>query len=319
MIPSIFSVHYWKNFIVIMQNSIKSFLRDKCFKMSASLAYYTTFSIGPLVLISLWCVGLFYGKTTQSNEVKSKIFTELTELFSSKIAIQIQTFVENISNQNLSGIGVVIGISTVIFTSTTIFIEIQDSLNTIWRIKPKPKRSWLKLIGNRLLSFSLVVGISLLSMVSLVISAFSKLMMNFISRIFPNLSLPDTFGLVNSSITFLLIITLFGLIFKLLPDAKVKTKYIVSGAIFTGILFMLGRYGILLYLQFNTTATAFGAAGSVIMLLIWIYFSAAILYLGAEFIKETMNFYDEEILPSSTAVRIEQREIILLTKPKQLI
>lgn len=310
MFKNKFTIQYWKNIGKLIYRAAMGFSNDKCMKLSASLAYYTTFSIGPLLLIVIWCIGFFYGEhiRTEGSTAKAEVLEELTKVFGTDVAFQIQTYIEKISMQEQSGIGILIGVVTLVFTSTTIFVEIQDSINQIWGVKPKPKKGWIKFLLDRLLSFSMVLGLGFLLIASLLINSVIQLMMNYINRILPDITL-NMLNWINTGITFLVISLLFGLIFKMLPDAVVKNKHIIGGAVFTAILFMLGRYGISLYLQYNATASAFGAAGSVIIMLVWIYYSAAILYFGAEFTKEHAKLYDQEIRPSSFAVLVAHTEI----------
>ena len=304
-----FSLEYWKNIAKLIYRAGIGFSNDKCMKLSASLAYYTTFSVGPLLLIVIWCIGFFYGEHIEGSTAQAEVLDEMTRLFSADVANQIQIYIEKISGQEQGTLGIIIGICTLVFTSTTIFVEIQDSINQIWGVKPKPKKGWLKYIKDRLLSFSMVLGLGFLLIASLLINSIIQILMNYINRILPDMTI-NMLNWVNTGITFLVISLLFGLIFKMLPDAEVKSKHIIGGAVFTAILFMLGRYGISVYLQYNATASAFGAAGSVIVLLVWIYFSAAILYFGAEFTKEHAKFYDDGIQPSSFAVLVKSTEVV---------
>ncbi|MET3731566.1 YihY/virulence factor BrkB family protein [Moheibacter stercoris] len=307
-----FTLEYWKNMAHLIYKSAMGFIDDKCMKMAASLAYYTLFSLGPLLLIVIWCIGFFYGERVGNYDAKKELMSEMTDLFGIRVALQIQSIIEKLSLETDSNVGLMIGIGTLIFTSTTIFVEIQDSINTIWGVKPKPKKGWLKFILNRLLSLSMVLGLGFLLITSLMVNSIVMLMTEYINKIFPAITL-STLNWINNGITFLVIALLFGCIFKILPDAKVNNKHIIGGAIFTAILFMLGQYGISMYLQFNATASTFGAAGSVIILLLWVYFSAAILYFGAEFTKEHAKFYDNGIKPSSFAVLVAHTEIAVKT------
>lgn len=296
----------------LIYKSAMGFIDDKCMKMAASLAYYTLFSLGPLLLIVIWCIGFFYGERVGNYDAKKELMGEMTDLFGIRVALQIQSIIEKLSLETDSNVGLMIGIGTLVFTSTTIFVEIQDSINTIWGVKPKPKRGWIKFILNRLISFSMVLGLGFLLITSLMVNSIVMLLTDYINKIIPGITL-NTLNWINNGITFLVIALLFGCIFKILPDAKVNNKHIIGGAIFTAILFMLGQYGISMYLQFNATASTFGAAGSVIILLLWVYLSAAILYFGAEFTKEHAKFYDNGIKPSSFAVLVAHTEIVVKT------
>ncbi len=308
MIRNKFTLDYWKSIAQITIKAVKGFAEDRCMKLSASLAYYTIFSIGPLLLIVIWCIGFFYGQQLDGSSAKMEVFEELSGIFGSNVATFMQSSMEKMSIQNDSNIGIIIGIATLIFTSTTIFVDIQDSINSIWGIKPKPKKGWVKLILDRLISFSMILGLGFLLIASLLINSVIMLFTKYINDIIPGITV-NMLNWINTGITFLVITTLFGFIFKVLPDAKVRNKDIIGGAIFTSILFMLGRYGISMYLQYNATASAFGAAGSVIILLLWVYYSAAILYFGAEFTKEHAKFFGKGIQPSSFAVLIAHTEI----------
>lgn len=309
MIKNKFTLDYWKKIWQITFRAAKSYGDDRCMKFSASLAYYTIFSIGPLLLIVIWCIGFFYGQQLEEgNSAQREVFDELNGIFGQNVASFMQSAMEKMMVQTDSNIGIIIGIATLVFTSTTIFVDIQDSINSIWGIKPKPKKGWIKMIVDRLLSFSMVLGLGFLLIASLLVNSFIMLFTNYINQIIPGISV-NMLNWINIGITFLVITTLFGFIFKVLPDAKVRNKDIIGGAIFTALLFMLGRYGISFYLQNNATASAYGAAGSVIILLLWIYYSAAILYFGAEFTKEHAKVFGNGIKPKSYAVLIAHTEI----------
>lgn len=308
MIKNKFTLDYWKKILQITIKAVKSYGDDRCMKFSASLAYYTIFSIGPLLLIVIWCIGFFYGQQLEGTTAQVEVFEELTRIFGENVASFMQSTMEKMMVQTDSNVGIIIGIATLVFTSTTIFVDIQDSINAIWGIKPKPKKGWLKLIIDRLLSFSMVLGLGFLLIASLLVNSFIMLFTNYLNQIIPGISI-NMLNWINTGITFLVITILFGFIFKVLPDAKVRNKDIIGGAVFTSLLFMLGRFGISLYLQYNATASAFGAAGSVIILLLWIYYSAAILYFGAEFTKEHSKVFGDGIQPSPYAVLIAHTEI----------
>ncbi|MGJ1197818.1 YihY/virulence factor BrkB family protein [Sphingobacterium spiritivorum] len=298
-----------KDFGELMMNVINGFLDDKCMKMSASLAYYTVFSIGPLIIIIIWCIGFFYGTQLDGpTGARDEVFKEFSELFGKDVAVQVQSTIQKISFENRSNIGIIVGIVTLIITSTTIFVDIQDSINTIWKVKAKAKKGWLKLIINRLISFSMVLGLGFLLIASLMINGIIVALTNYFGQYFENISLP-MLDWINTGITFTVITALFGFIFSFLPDAKVRFRDILGGAIFTALLFMFGRYAISLYITQSATASAYGAAGSIIVLLGWVYYSSAILYFGAEFTKEIAIRYGKGIRPTSFAVLVKQTEL----------
>lgn len=286
-----------------------AFADDRCMKMSASLAYYTVFSIGPLLLILTWALGFFYGAAMDgSEEARAQIIEELDELFGREIASLLESAIHNLSLDSRSNIGIIVGTGTLIFTSTTIFVDIQNSINTIWKVKPKPRKGWIKMIINRLISFSMILGLVFLLMASLIISSVIGIMTDYFNQFMAGLNL-NLIDWINTSITYLVISALFATIYAFLPDAKVRLKDIMGGAFFTALLFMLGKFLISLYLSKNMTASSYGAAGSIIILLAWVYYSAAILYFGAEFTKAYAIKYGYGIQPSSYAVLTKQTEL----------
>lgn len=306
-----------KGFGRLLVDAGNSFMDDNCMKLSASLAYYTVFSIGPLLIILVWALGFLYGNHLEGPDgAQNTVMTELSEIVGPDIARLLESAVQKISFESKSSIGLVIGISTLIMTATTIFVDIQNSINTIWKIKVKPKKGWLKLIVNRLISFSMILGLSFLLMASLLISSIIGVLTRYLENILGDWDI-ELLGWINSGITFVVIAVLFGFIFAFLPDAKVRFRDILGGSIFTTILFMVGKYGISLYLSVNATATAYGAAGSIIILLAWVYYSAAILYFGAEFTKEYAIRYGKGVTPASFAVLIKQTEIEIDPNPEK--
>lgn len=303
-----------KGFGKLLIDSGNGFAEDNCMKLSASLAYYTVFSIGPLIIILVWALGFFYGSQLEGPDgAQNKVMTELNELFGREIAKLLDNAVRQISLENKSSIGLLIGIITLVMTSTTIFVDIQNSINLIWKVKAKPKKGWLKMIINRLISFSMILGLSFLLIASLLISSIIGIITKNIELILDKWNIQHLdiqfWNWVNNGITFVVIVILFGFIFAFLPDAKVRFKDILGGSIFTTLLFMIGKYGISLYLSYNATATAYGAAGSIIILLAFVYYSAAILYFGAEFTKEYAIRYGRGITPASYAVLVKQTEL----------
>lgn len=298
-----------KEFWGLLFDAGNAFADDNCMKLSASLAYYTVFSIGPLLMILTWALGFFYGSALDGTDgAREQVIDELNDIFGKDIATLLESTVHNLSLDSKSNIGIIVGGATLVFTSTTIFVDIQNSINTIWKVKPKPKKGWLKIIINRLISFSMILGLVFLLMASLVISSLIGIVTDYFNQFMEqwNISLIDW---VNTAITFLVISSLFGIIYAFLPDAKVRFKDILGGALFTALLFMLGKYGISLYLSKNVTASSYGAAGSIIILLAWVYYSSAILYFGAEFTKSYAVKYGKGIQPSSYAVLVKQTEM----------
>ena len=304
----LFKKSFYTDVIQLLSNTFSEFSKDNAMKMSASLAYYTIFSIAPLLLIVIWLVGFFYGEILAGEQdAQSEVFEVFANIFGPDTASQIQQIIQNISLSNKSGIGIAIGIGTLVIGSTTIFTEIQDSLNRIWGVRPKPKKGWLKMLLNRAISFSMVLGLGFLLIVSLIANGLIVALSSQITRFFPDISV-YVVEWINIALTLIVITSLFAFIFRFLPDARMRFRDVVGGAVFTAALFMLGRFLISLYMQYSAPASAYGAAGAIIILLLWVYYSAAILYFGAEFTKVYALRYGKGVWPSSYAVKVVIKE-----------
>jgi membrane protein len=192
--------------------------------------------------------------------------------------------------------------------ATSMFLEIQDSLNIIWRVKAKPKRGWVKMLENRFLSFSLIISLGFLLLVSLILNLIVLAISNRLEHYLPGLTV-WVFNAINVGLAFIVISALFAIIFKFLPDVEIHWRDVRSGAFFTAILFMLGKYLIGLYIEFTAQGSAYGAAGSIIVILIWIYYTAAILYIGAEFTQVYAEASGSVIQPAEYAVHVLQTEV----------
>lgn len=288
---------------------ISEFIADNILKYSASLAYYTILSLAPLLIIILYVTGILFGKEAISGE----LYGQIKDLVGSDAALQVQTSIQNIhlSTDNLfaSSFGVVL----LLVGATGIFGEIQDSLNRIWGLKLTLKKVWWKLIMDRLISFSLIVSLGFVLIVSLLLNALVAALSSRIGQLFS--ASGETLLWVMDNILSLAITTLlFGTIFKVLPDAKIKWKDVLIGAFITSVLFALGKYAIGFYIGNSNLSNIYGAAGSVMVLMIWVYYSAAILYLGAVFTKVYATNFGGKIYPNAYSVWIKIEEITV-SKP----
>jgi membrane protein len=295
---------FFKNTFSLLKDTFTAFSADNAMKMSAALAYYTIFSLAPLLLIIIWLTGFFYGEKATEGQV----FSQLNEFIGEEAALLIQEFIKGISLAGKSGLAIIIGIGTLIAGATKVFIEIQDSINAIWGVRAKPKKGWVKLIVDRVLSFSVIIGLGFLLIVSLFVNILIDTLSSTLVDYFPHTTVFFV-SLINGTLSFVIIAILFGVIFKYLPDAEVKWTYIRGGAIFTAILFIIGKYLIGLYMEYTAPASAYGAAGSMIIILLWIYYTSAILFFGAEFTQVYAKRLSGDIKPSKYAVRITLSEI----------
>ncbi len=278
-----------------IKDVFNKFIDDKCPKLGAALSFYTIFSIAPIIVISIAVAAVIFGREAARGEVIEQIHS----LVGYEGAKVIQTALKNAHYSARSFVTIITGFVTLIIGSTVVFVELQDSLNIIWKVKPKPGQNILKgLLRDRLQSFAMVIATGLLLLISLVISALISSINNYISMSLFNL---PKFVLDISDIIISLILTfiLFMMIFKFLPDVQIRWKHVWMGALVTSVLFILGKYLISLYLGTSSLGSTYGAAGSLVIFLLWIYYSAQILFLGAEFTQVYANKYGKGILPAS--------------------
>ena len=279
------------------------FFNDNGMKLSASLSYYTVFSLGPVLIVIISLAGIFWGREA----VEGKIYGQINGLVGNSVALQIQEIIENIEKSQLGPSGAVIGLVILVVGATGVFTEMQDSINYIWSVKAKPKKGFLKLIINRLISFSLIVSFGFLLMVSLVVSAVLDLVHDRLEYYINDLSV-YLFQGVNFIFTLVVITILFAIIFKVLPDASIRWKDALIGAVFTAVLFLIGKSLIGLYVTKSDIGVTYGAAASIVILLLWVYYTSIILYFGAEFTKVYTLEYGAGIRPDKTAVFIVKQE-----------
>ncbi len=288
----------------VWKNAFASIGEDRITKISGSLAYYTVFSMAPLLVKIISLCGIFLGREA----VEGKIVDQLTGFVGADTAMQLQQIIKNASLAGKSTIAAIIGGITLIIGATTVFAEIQDSINMIWGLKPKPKKGWLKLIQNRLLSFSVIISLGFLLLVSLGVTAIVDGFSERLRTHFPDVTVV-VFYIVNIIVTFLVTTLIFAVIFKVLPDAKIRWKDVLAGAIATSILFMLGKFGISFYISKSNVGSTYGTAGSLVVLLLWVYYSSIILYIGAEFTKAFAMKYGGSIQPNDYAVTTQTVEV----------
>jgi membrane protein len=288
----------------VIQNSFKGFGEHKVTKLSGSLAYYTVFSMAPLLVVVIALCGVFLEKEA----AQGQIFSQLKGFLGTETAAQLQELIKKASIADKGIMASIIGGVTLLVGATTIFADIQDSINTIWGIKPKPKRGWLKLLINRFLSFSVIVSLGFLLLVSLLVSTVLDGFSAQLKVRYEDVSVV-VFTILNTLVTLIVVSSIFGVIFKVLPDAKIRWKDIVSGAIVTAVLFMLGKLAISFYIGTSDVGSTYGAAGSLVILLLWAYYSSIILYFGAEFTKAYALKYGEEIHPAAYAVTLREVEV----------
>jgi len=285
----------------LLKETLNRFIDDNALKLSAALSYYTIFSLPPLLIIIISLSGVFFG----ADAVRGHIFGQINQMVGNNAALQIQETIKNVKLSNSNFFITAMGIIILFIGASGVFSEIQDSINYIWGIKAKPKRGIIKFIYNRLMSFSMIGSVGFLLLVGLIINSLTDILNKRLEIIFQHRTIL-IFNIINLLIVFIIITLLFSIIFKTLPDGKIAIRDCIIGASFTAFLFMIGKFAIGFYLKKYNIASIYGAAGSIILILAWVYYSAIILYFGAEFTKVYANKYGMKIIPNAYTVQIKK-------------
>ena len=272
-------------------------LDDKGFKMAAALSYYSAFSLGPLLIIVIAIAGFFFGE----DAARGQIFYELKNLVGPDGAIMIETILKGAASKSAGFFAALVSIVLLVLGSIGVFLELQESLNIIWGVELRPGRGLWLFIRNRLISFSMVVATGFLLMVSLIISSAISLVNTYMSEQFPSI-IPLAF-IFNNLSSLIVLTVMFAMVYKVLPDVIISRKYVWFGAILTSVLFTLGKYLISLYLGSSTFSSTYGAAASLVIIFVWIYYSGLILYFGAELTQVVRKRYSvHKLLPSKDSM-----------------
>lgn len=286
----------------VLKDTIQGFIDDNVTRLSASLAYATLFSIIPFLSL-LVTIGVFF-----QMDLADQLYAQLKPILGEDVVSQLSAVIGNAEKTDSSTFATLVSLGVSIFGATTIFAEIQGSLNTIWGIKAIPKKSWLKYIQTRLLSFSIILVFAFILLVTFSITHFiSDLSDRFMAN-YPDIA--ESFVKVIGIIINIVVTTLiFALIFKVLPDAKIKIKDVLVGAAVTTLLFLAGQWGISLYIGIANVGTVYGAAAFMAILITWIYYSAIIIYIGAEFTEAWADKMGGKIFPDEFAVATKIIEV----------
>jgi membrane protein len=252
---------------------------DNALRLGASLAYYTLFAIAPVLLVAIAIAGLAFGPEA----VRGEIVGQLDALVGRDGAAAVQSMLEGASRRQSGWLATIIGSITFVFAATGAFLELQTVLNTIWRVKPNPNANFTAFVRDRVRSFGLVLAIGFLLLVSLALSAALAAASAWINRYAPGV--PLLWQTLNAVVSLAIITALFAMLYRFLPDVDLEWGDVITGAFVTAVLFTLGKQAIGFYLGQSATASSYGAAGSVIVLLLWVYYSTQILLLGAEFTR----------------------------------
>ena len=296
----------WTNVLI---KAAKGWNADNVFKHSAAVSFCTLFSLAPITIIAVTVAGLFLGKEEAGNQLTKQV----TALVGPASAELITKAAEASQAQHDSWIATTVGIILVVVGATTVFGQLQDSLNAIWGVRTRPSKSgWVVLILHRLVSFAMVVTVGFLLLVSLVLTTFVTSTLGRFSGTF--LDSPAVLQVADLLGSLVVITSLFALMFKIMPDVKLKWKEVWLGAALTAVLFTAGRYLIALYLSHSTVASIYGTAGSLVALLIWVYYSCAILFFGVEFIRAHRVLHHHPVQPKETAVLVREEIVQSIRK-----
>jgi membrane protein len=293
-----------KAFWELLKNTIQSFNADNALHFSAALSYYTIFSLPPILIIVIALAGIVFGKESVSHQV----YDQISSLVGPLGASQVKEMVEKTGATHIGFAAKLVGLITLVLSATGVFVSLQDTLNIIWGVKAKPKSSVLKLLRDRILSFAMVITISFLLLVSLVIHALIVAFSSWINHYFESITVLFI-QILNFTLSLIVITFLFALIFKVLPDVKIQWKDVRIGAFVTAVLFSIGKFLIGFYLGHTNVASAYGAAGTIIIILTWVFYSSILLFFGAEFTQAYAKYYGRRIEPSEYAVKVEMNII----------
>ncbi len=292
---------YIQNLLEISKVTWKSWMKAGPFRQSAVIAYYAVFSMPALLVIVITCAGFAFGQEAAQGQVSAQV----GEILGSENAKQIEQMIITMSQQKGNILATIIGAVTLIFAATGVFAQLQISLNLIWEVEVRAKKQWLKTLRDRLFSFGLIVSMGFLLLISLVISAGLTALGGWIKVHLPDFTV-ILLRAVNFVISFAVTSTLFSLMFKFLPDVKMRWKDVWIGSFVTTMLFLLGKFALGIYFGKANPGSVYGAAGSIILVMLWVSYSCMIVLLGAEFTKQYALKFGHGIHPAANAVLLSE-------------
>jgi len=296
-----------KNLWLITKKSFEAWNAADPFRQSAIIAYYAIFSIPSLLVIVVAVAGLVFGREAVQGEISSQIGSAM----GADTANQLEEIIAKAGEQKSSIIATIIGLVSLVLGALGVFLQLQTSLNQIWEVKVKPelkgKEKWIKLIKDRLFSFGLILSIGFLLLISLVLTTALAAFSTLIKAHLPDFML-FLFQFINFLVSFVIVSVLFALMYKILPDARIKWKDVWIGAMVTALLFTLGKLGLGVYFGKAEPGSTYGAAGSIILIMLWVSYSCMIVFFGAEFTKQYATHFGRGIEPSKDAILVELSE-----------
>ena len=295
----------FSDIVKLLKSTASEFVDNNALRHAAALSYYTIFSLPPLLLIVITVASRIYG----GEALTGQIYGQMKGLVGSDAAAFLQSSIASFTRKDQGLVATVIGVGTLIFAATTFFATLQDSLNDIWNLRVKTEGIGIgAYLRQRLLSFGLILSVALLLLTSFVISALLGIFTGYLERHLPNIGL-IAIQVVDVVLSLVVTTLLFGMVYRFLPDAIIRWRDVSIGSFITALLFLIGKYLISFYITKSSPGSAFGAAGSAIVLLVWIYYSSLILFFGAEFTQEFADAFGQRVQPKSYAVRIKIIEV----------
>jgi membrane protein len=288
--------------LTVFKHAAIAWYNDNVPRMGASLSYYTLFSLAPILVISIAVAGLAFGEQA----VRGQVVGQIQGLVGRAGAEAVQAMLEGARKHSSSVLATVVGAATFFLGATGVFLELQTALNAIWRVEAKPSAGIRGVLLPRLISFGLVMGVGFLLLVSLLVSAALAAVTQIMGDTHPTLT--TAWGAVNALLTLAVMTLLFGMIYKVLPDIELEWRHVWVGALVTAGLFSIGKFAIGLYLGTSSIASSYGAAGSVVVLLVWVYYTSQIVLLGAEFTRAWVEHFGKRPPPMEHAKKTVKSE-----------
>ena len=285
-----------------MRMAVDDFFEDNCMSMAAALSYYTIFSLPPLLVIVVTIAGYFFGPAA----VQGRISREIGDMIGAGAATAVEGMIQSASERIAGGsMAAWLGVAALVFAATTALAQLQQALNRAWEVAPDPDQGGIRnFVKKRILSFGMIVGISFLLLVSLALNTALAAIGDQLRVFLPHGMSAGLLLGIATLLSFLVVTALFGAMFRVLPDAVIGWRDVLPGAVFTSVLFNVGKFFVGFYLGTSDPGSAFGAAGSLAVILVWTYYASAILLLGAEFTQAWVRMDGREIVPEKGAVRV---------------
>ncbi len=280
----------WK----LARETVVSWWNDECMRLSAALAYYAVFALSPVLVLAVLVVGLVYGEDAAAGRVADELQTVMTP----DAAQSVQEIIAD-THADGGGLWTFVSLAVALFAASAMFAELRMGLNKVWKVRPKPSAHWWHTVQSRLLAFGLVVLVGVLFLALMLLTSLTQAAWGWLESYLPFSS--SAAGWINYAVTLVLLTLLFALVFRYLPDAVIAWRDVWLGALVTSMLFGLGNTALGIYFGYSAVASAYGAAGSLVIFMLWAYYSAIIMYLGAEFTQVYARMYGSQIEPEAHA------------------